>query len=279
VPTQKQYGIFALVTLCVCVLALYIYRHRQGETGRIDSILISGAGSFQKTFFLLGKGGRSVADHYLALVNTQKRNEELEKEVAYLKTKLAALQEVENENVRLRKSLDFRAEITQKLIAAHVVAHDISADYHGVRIDRGSDHGIAAGMGVISPSGIVGRVLRVTPNYADVVTVLDPTSNVDIVVQRSRVRGILSGLEGELSCTLKYIDRLDDVLKDDTVVASGFGNIFPKGLLVGQVTSVTPDRNGVIKAVTVKTAVDIYRLEEVFIVVPPPEPEKAAKQS
>jgi rod shape-determining protein MreC len=119
----------------------------------------------------------------------------------------------------------------------------------------------------------------VTPNYADVVTVLDPTSNVDIVVQRSRVRGILSGLEGELSCTLKYIDRLDDVLKDDTVVASGFGNIFPKGLLVGQVTSVTPDRNGVIKAVTVKTAVDIYRLEEVFIVVPPPEPEKAAKQS
>ncbi len=261
------------------MLALYIYRHRQGETGRIDRVLISFAGSFQKTFFLIGKGGRTVSDHYLMLVGTQKKNEFLEKDNAFLRTQLAALQEVEAENLRLRKGLEFQADVAQTLIAAHVVAHDISTDYHGVRIDRGSEQGVAQGMGVISPSGLVGKILRVTPHFSDVVTVLDPTSNVDIVVQRSRVRGILSGKAGELSCTLKYIDRLDDVRNDDTVVASGFGNVFPKGLLVGYVSHVTPDRNGVIKTVTVKTAVDLYRLEEVFIVVPPPEQPKTAKQS
>ncbi len=278
-PTQKKYAFFALVTLCVCVLALYIYRHRKGETGRIDSLLIGVAGGFQKNFFFLGKGGRTVFDHYLMLANTQKKNEALEKELAYLRTKLAALSEVDIENSRLRKGLDFRGEVTQKLVAAHVVAHDISSDYFGVRIDRGAEHGVTPGMGVISPSGLVGRVLRVTSGYSDVLTVLDPTSNVDVVVQRSRVRGVLSGKAGELSCTLKYIDRLDDVIAEDRVVASGFGNIFPKGLLVGYITAVEPDRNGVIKNVTVKSAVDIYRLEEVFIVVPPPEPEKIPKQS
>lgn len=278
-PTQKKYAFFALVTLCVCVLALYIYRHRQGETGRIDSFLIAVTGGLQKNFFFLGKGGRTIFDHYLMLVNTKKHNEVLERELGYLKTKLAAMQEVDLENARLRHSLDFRSDLTQKLVAAHVVAHDISSDYFGVRIDKGSEHGVVAGMGVISPSGLVGRVLRVASGYSDVLTVLDPTSNVDVVIQRSRVRGVLSGHTGDLSCQLKYIDRLDDVVNQDTVVASGFGNIFPKGLLVGYVTGVTPDRNGVIKNVTVKSAVDIYRLEEVFIVVPPPEPEKTAKQS
>jgi rod shape-determining protein MreC len=279
VPTQKKYAFFALVTLCVCVLALYIYRHRKGETGRIDSLLISVAGGLQKNFFFLGRGGRAVLDNYLMLVNAQKRNESLEKEVGYLRTKLTALQEVEAENGRLRRGMDLKSEVSPHLIAAHVVAHDISADYYGVRIDRGSEQGIAPGMGVISPSGLVGKVLRVASGYADVLTVRDPTSNVDVVIQRSRVRGILSGQSGELGCTIKYVDRQDDVRPEDVVVASGFGNVFPKGLLVGYVKSVSPDRNGVIQSVTVKSAVDIYRLEEVFIVVPPPQPEKVAKQS
>ncbi|MBY0369277.1 rod shape-determining protein MreC [bacterium] len=278
-PTQKKFAFFGMMTLCVCVLALYIYRHRQGETGRIDSVLISVSGGLQQNFFFLGKGGRSIIDHYLTLVNTQKRNEALEKEVEYLRTKVTALQEVDLENGRLRKGLDFRSDLTQKLLAAHVIANDISTDYFALRIDRGSRDGIRPGMGVISPSGLVGRILRVTNDYSDVLTLLDPTSNVDVVIQRSRARGVLSGKAGEVRCSMKYIDRLDDVTSSDTVVASGFGNVFPKGLLVGYVTDVEPDRNGVIKNVTVKSAVDIYRLEEVFIVLPPAESEKAAKQS
>jgi rod shape-determining protein MreC len=279
VPTQKKYAFFALVTLCVCVLALYIYRHRQGETGKIDTVLISMAGGLQKNFFFLGQGGRTVVDHYFLLANAQKNNDALRKELEELKAKLTFMKEIEGENGRLRQGLDLRSQLAPELKAAHVVAHDISSDYYGVRIDLGSEGGIKPGMGVISPGGVVGRVLRVAKGYSDVLTVLDPTSNVDVVVQRSRVRGVLSGLAGELSCNLKYIDRLDDVARDDTVIASDFGHIFPKGTLVGYVTAVVPDRNGVIKAVTVRSAVDIYRLEEVLIVVPPPEPAKTAKQS
>ena len=275
-PNQRKYAFFALVTLCVCVLALYIHRHRQGQTGKIDNFLISVAGNLQKTFFYFTQGTRSILDHYLFLVNAQKQNDEFRKEMDLLRTKLTQLQEVELENARLRESLQFRARAEQPLLAAHVVAHDVSTDYFGVRVDKGAKQGVRVGMGVISPSGLVGRVLRVAPNYSDVLTLVDPTSNIDGIIQRSRARGIISGQSKQLTCKMKYLDRLEDVAVNDTIVSSGFGDIFPKGLLVGYVTSVVPSPNGILQNVTVKSAVDIYRLEEVFIVFPPAEPEKTS---
>jgi len=158
-----------------------------------------------------------------------------------------------------------------------VIAHDVSSDYFLIRIDRGERDGVTVGLGVISTAGLVGRVQRVTPSYSDVLTLIDPTSNIDAIIQRSRARGIISGQAKQLSCRLKYVDRLEDVAVNDTVVASGFGAIFPKGLLLGYVTAVSPNNNGILQTITVKSAVDIYRLEEVFLVFPSTEPAKTAE--
>jgi len=277
VPNQRKYAFFALFTVCVCVLALYIHRHRQGQTGKIDNLLISAAGGLQKNFFYLGHGARSVLDHYLFLVNTQKQNDGLETEVTTLRARVAALQEVELENDRLRQALQFRETVEHRLVPAHVIAHDVSSDYFLIRIDRGERDGVTVGLGVISTAGLVGRVQRVTPSYSDVLTLIDPTSNIDAIIQRSRARGIISGQAKQLSCRLKYVDRLEDVAVNDTVVASGFGAIFPKGLLLGYVTAVSPNNNGILQTITVKSAVDIYRLEEVFLVFPSTEPAKTAE--
>lgn len=276
-PNQRKYAFFAFFTFWVCTLALYIYLQRQGQTLGLDNFLVSAAGGLQKNLFYLGRGARSVGDHYLFLVNAKKQNEELEKEVAYLRTKVTALQEVELENGRLRQALQFRDTVDQKLVPAHVIAHDVSSDYFLIRIDKGERDGIRPGFGVISPNGLVGRVKRVTASYSDVLTLVDPTSNVDAIIQRSRARGIVSGQSKTLTCKMKYVDRLEDVAVNDTIVSSGFGTIFPKGLLVGFVTAVIPNSNGVLQTVTVKSAVDIYRLEEVFVVFPSAEPEKTAE--
>jgi rod shape-determining protein MreC len=273
--TDRKYAFFAVATLCVCILGLYVYRHRQGQTGRIDNLLISGAGGAQKIAFLLSKGFRHVLDEYLFLVNARRQSEELRKENDKLRSQLAALTDIELENGRLREALDFRARIEQRLVAAHVVAHDVSPDFSGIRIDKGLHQGVQVGMGVISPGGLVGRVLRAGPNYADVATLLDPTSNVDAIIQRSRARGVISGQSKQATCRMKYVDRLDDVVVGDVVVASGYGSIFPKGLLVGYVTAVVPNPNGILQNVTVKSAVDVHRIEEVFIVLPPTQPEEA----
>lgn len=275
-PGQRKYAFFALLTVSVCVLALYIHRHRQGQTGRIDNLLIGTAGALQKNLFYFSHGTRTILDHYLFLVNAKKRAEELEVKLTDATRKVTRLDEIELENQRLRDALEFRSHVPHQLMPAHVIAHDVSSDYVGIRIDQGHENGIRLGMGVVSPGGIVGRIHRVSPRYSDVLTLIDPTSNVDAIIQRSRARGIVTGQSRQLTCRMKYVDRLEDVAINDTVISSGFGGIFPKGLLVGFVTAVIPSGNGILQTVTIKSAVDIYRLEEVFVAIPPSEPEKTS---
>lgn len=269
-----KWGSLFLIVVGVVLLALFLYLQRRGATKGIDNLLISLSSHIQKQFYFLGSGTRRVLDHYVWLVNTKTHNEGLEKEVQELRSLLAQFNEVRLENERLRHNLQFRESVQNRLIPAHIMAHDVSSDFLGVRIDRGEKDGVQVGMGVISAGGVVGRILRATIHTADVRTLMDPGSNIDAVIQRSRVRGILSGQSRQLMCEMKYVDKLDDVLVNDLVVSSGFGGIFPKGLMVGYVTSVMPSNNGVLQTVSVKSAVDIHRLEEVFIVVPSTSPEK-----
>lgn len=271
---DKKYTLLAVITISICVLSLYIYRHRQGQTGAIDNFIMNVTGSMQKNLFYFGKGTRTVFDHYFFLVGVQKRNEELEKEILVLKADLTKLKEADSENMRLRGFLEFKKQVDHTLLPAHVIAQDVSADYVGLRIDKGSLEGVQVGLAVVSPQGVVGRILRVSPYFSDVVSIVDPTSNIDVVVQRSRSRGILSGQAKKLNCKLKYIDRNEDIQVDDVLVSSGFLGVFPKGLLVGTVLSVAPNPSGVMQNIIVKSAVDIYRLEEVQIAFPPKEPKK-----
>lgn len=215
----------------------------------------------------MGQGTKTVADHYVLLVTAQKRADALQLEVDELKSKVAQLQDVQNENDRLRQTLEFRGKQKKRLLSAHVVAHDASLDFAGIRIDKGKLEGVEVGMGVVSPAGVVGRVKTVSDHYSDVVTLIDPTSNLDVIIQRSRARGILSGQSKKLVCRLKYVDRLEDIIANDTVVSTDFGDVFPAGHPVGTVQSVTPNTNGILQQVVIKPQVDVYRLEEVLVVL------------
>lgn len=135
-------------------------------------------------------------------MNAQKRNEELLRELDDVRSRLVEYQEMEVENRRLASALDWKG-IEQRLISARVTAHDVAPDFVGLRIDRGSLDGVRVGQGVISPTGVVGRVYRVADNYADVMSLVDPSSNIDAVIQRSRARGIISGQAKTLNCRLK----------------------------------------------------------------------------
>lgn len=270
-PSDRKYTYLLVLTSLICILALYLYRHRQGNTGRIDQWIINLTGALQKQFFYMGQGTKTVADHYVLLVTAQKRADSLQLEVEDLKSRLTQLQDVLIENDRLRQTLEFRAKQKKRLLSAHVVAHDASLDFVGIRIDKGRLEGVEVGMGVVSPAGVVGRVKTVADHYADVITLIDPTSNLDVIIQRSRARGILSGMSKKLVCRLKYVDRLEDVIANDTVVSTDFGDVFPGGHPVGTVQSVSPNTNGILQQVVIKPQVDVYRLEEVLVVISQPQ--------
>jgi rod shape-determining protein MreC len=206
-----------------------------------------------------------VAEDYLLLLNVRQNNSDLSYENRQLQNEIANLQEMARENERLRKVVEFGLEIPGKKIVARVIAQDVSSEFRVIRLDKGSNEGIEKGMAVVTPEGIVGRVLRVTGRYSDVLTLLDSSSAIDALSQRSRARGVIEGISESL-LAFKYLRRTDDIEVGDMVVSSGIGGLFPKGLAVGKVSRVERKSYGITQTVEVTPAVDFSKLEEVTVV-------------
>ena len=205
-------------------------------------------------------------NNYVYLLHTRRNNLALLDENRKLQGLIASLRETEQENLRLRKILQFDEKYKLESIVARVIAKDVSTDFRAIRINRGERSGVKRNMAVVTNEGIVGRVLRTTANTADVVTVLDLLSAVDAIDERSRAHGVIEGLTDD-TCEMRYTVRTDDILPGDTLVSSGVGLIFPRNLPVGVVSRVDRKQYGITQHVEVKPSVDFSKLEEVTVVV------------
>lgn len=206
--------------------------------------------------------------NYAFLWHVKRENLELQELNRRLLGEIVSLKEVQSENERFRKLLDFGSEAKYQFIGAQVIAKDVSTDFRAVRINRGSDHGVKKDMAVVTHEGVVGRVLRTTNHTADVVTVLDFLSAVPALNSRSRTQGIVEGLTDEL-CQIRFTLRTDDVQKGDLFVTSGLGGVYPKGLPVGTVVEVKRKPYGITQYIEMKPAVDFYKLEEILVLTDP----------
>ena len=211
-------------------------------------------------------GVRNTTDLYLNLIDIKKNNRMLSEELAGLKTQLGKLNELQLENERLNKLLEFRQKTKMDLLAAKIIGRDLFADYDTVVVNRGSSHGVKKGMATITTAGSVGYVIEVEPFSSKLLLITDRNAVVDSVVQRSRARGILHGFTKD-ACLLKYLKRTDDVAVGDLIVTSGLDNIFPKGFPIGVVTEVEKDDYGFEQTVKVQPVVNSNNLEEVFVVL------------
>jgi rod shape-determining protein MreC len=135
----------------------------------------------------------------------------------------------------------------------------------GITVNRGSSDGIASGMAVIHPQGVVGQVVAVSSKTARVLLVSDHASGVDVVTQDSRARGIVEG-GGERICELKFIPKDARLMEGEAVLTSGMDGVYPKGLLVGTVERIGSASVSLFKTVELRPAVDLSRIEEVLIV-------------
>jgi rod shape-determining protein MreC len=139
--------------------------------------------------------------------------------------------------------------------------------FESLVLDKGARHGIEPGMPVLAPEGIVGVIAATSAHAARVLLLTDPNSGVDVLVQRTRVRGIVSG-RLEQAAILKYVGRAEDVRAGDRIVTSGLDGVFPKGMPVGRVTRVSRDDPGLFLYAEVAPAADTTRLEEVLVAAP-----------
>jgi rod shape-determining protein MreC len=208
-------------------------------------------------------GWESVA----GLLDARDENVVLRRRVDELERDLARLSEVDLENVRLRRLLDFRPALTGRVLTAQVVGWD-PGTARTVTIDRGASDGVTKGRGVLTPGGVVGRVIEASPHAARVLLVTDGNSGVAGLVQRTRAHGIVHGtLDG--GCALKNVKRTEDVQVGDHVVTSGLDGIFPKGLLIGTITAVDKRGQGLFQNADIAPGADFARLEEVLVPLDP----------
>lgn len=203
---------------------------------------------------------------YLDLWGIKRRILELEKNNNELKARLNTLNEIELENKRLRKLIDFKEKSPMELVPAQVIGRDITSDRDTIYIDRGLSNGLKAGQAVISVEGTVGYIFRPSLFTSQVLLITDRYTVIDSAVQRSRARGIVEGTN-KGTCKLRYLERADDVQIGDLVVTSGLDNLFPKGFPVGLVTKVKKHRYGISQEVEVQPVVNSNRLEEVFVIL------------
>jgi rod shape-determining protein MreC len=222
---------------------------------------------------ITNKGINAVSNtwnHYFFLVGLHDENIALKKRVSALSIDSQLLQEQADENKRLRDLLVFRKKFEHTMLPAEIIGRDPSGWFKTILIDKGSKDGIAKDTGVITPDGVVGRVIEVGLNSAKVLLLSDVNCYVDAVVKRTRTHGMVVG-RGENMCTLAYMLKTEDVALGDVIISSGINTIYPRGIIIGTVTKINRDRSGFFQSIEVQPAVDFSKLHEVLIVLRGPD--------
>lgn len=258
----------ALIVLIVIALPLLSINMKRspGEEPWYRQPISATVSVVQSGYSSFTSGVRGTTSMYLKLIGIKKRNIELVHENEELRAKLGAITELKLENERLTKLLDFKRSTNMTLLAAKVIARDLSPDHYAIRINRGTRNGLKKLMGIITVEGVVGYVLKVDADSAQVLVLTDRSVAIDAIVQRTRARGLISG-KNSSTCRLRYLERADDVAVGDMIVTSGLQGYFPKGFPIGRLTSVRKTDFGISQEAEVSPVVNPSNVEEVFVVL------------
>ncbi|MDD4801808.1 MAG: rod shape-determining protein MreC [Syntrophomonas sp.] len=208
------------------------------------------------------------------LIIAQKKN--MEGQIAELKMQNNQLS-MENQQLRENKSEveRLRGLLTYKqsqehqydLEAARIIARSPNNWYKIITIDKGSENGITGGMPVINPDGLVGRVVSVSTNSAQIWLITDREMAVGAILQETReTRGIVEGMGENGALRMINIPYYSQVKVGEHVVTSGLSETYPPGIHIGSIQEVKKESNGLVLSATVSSAVDFNRLEEVLII-------------
>jgi len=174
-------------------------------------------------------------ENYFFLVNTNKENARLKRELSEMKIRLQSSGQQKEENDRLRRILQLREQAPYQLIIGEVVGRDAKFPVSNTVIaNRGKREGIHMEMPVITPQGIVGMTVVVSSISSKIQLITDVSSSIGAMLQQSRTAGILSGL-GSGNCILRYLPLTTAFKKGDMVLTSGQDKIFPEGLPIGRI--------------------------------------------
>lgn len=276
--------LLVFVTVSVFCVVFFAARGRF-STPFSSPAVITLLAPFQRAASWAGDQVRGITTTVWDILTVHQQNQMLRSEVEQLRMQNVKADEYAAENIRLRELLGYKQAATQfDLVMAHVIGREPATWTRMIVIDRGTQHGVQKNMAVVTARGLVGTVTDAGPISSKVQLILDPRAAAGALVQRSRVAGVVKGTPDDaMHPRLINVPRGQDMAEGDIIVTSGFGGIYPKGIMIGTVSAVKNDSGGLLHYAVIEPATDFQRLEDVAVIVAsreaPPEPWQPPKQT
>ena len=270
----KRYRDAAIVAVLLAVpfFMLRANMKKQENLNALDRALLRVSAPIEYGAATMARGISSIIGDYVYLVDVKQDNARLAYDNARLRENVHRLEQAQAENQDLRRLLQLRENTAGETISALVVAKDFNEFFRVTRVvlDRGS-RDVRPNMPVIAPDGVVGVVLHVSGDEADVQLAVDAAFVVDVEDERTKARGFVRGTgdSARHTCNVEAVDSRDIVEVGDLLVTSGKGQRFPHGIPVARITKVVKRELGRTQEVEATPTVDFTRLDSVLILVTP----------
>ena len=257
---------FALLSFAVAVCLVLLTLQTRGYGARAADALAAVTTPIQTGIARAHRVAFSAWETYLDWKNVRAENGRLREENQQLRVEGLLVRETDDENRRLRRLLALQEQLPLTTVSGEIIARDWGGWMRALTVNRGRGDNISRHTAVISPDGLVGRVVEVRPGASIVQVLTDPASTVGAHVLRTRAPGIV---EGEPSGVLrfKYMSRDGAQIQvGDVLVSSGQGGMFPRGIPVGRVRSIDDRGTALFHYAILEPAVNFSRVDDVLLV-------------
>ena len=265
---RQSTGLRPLIVLCVVSILVLTFYLREGDSGPIHT-LRAGVTTITTPARMAGNlvsaPFNAVGNIFGNLTASRATLDELEAENAELTARVAELAEYQATSERLEKLLDLQSTYNLQSTAARIIGQSSDAWSDTVTIDKGSLDGISVNMPVTNSTGVIGQVIEVAPNASTVRLLTDEGSGVSAMIQDTRAQGMVQG-QPDGTLRMDYVSVDADVKEGDIIITSGIGGVYPKGLPIGTVASVTKNSNDVYYTIIVSSASRTESNEEVLVI-------------
>ena len=264
---MRRTNIVALVLFLVAVGVVLSLNPR--NTIKVQSGFLGLIAPFFRTGSSLEQRITKYRAQLKSLVQLEQDNQLLVTQNRELKTINQTLRDLEQENNRLRRELDFKEHTVFALIPARIIARDAGSWWNTVKIDRGFDDGVDPDMPVLTEDGLVGKTTIVSKHVSTVILIADENCRVAATVEGTREQGIVQGERtsrlGMPEISLNFLTKNADLKPGQKVYTSGVGGVYPSGVSIGVIKDFKTRELD--SQATIVPTVDLTTLQDVFIVV------------
>lgn len=266
---RNKFVIFLIVITLGIVSAVVVVNRTRSTADGATNVFGTVISPLQRGVTAVMDGVSNFFGNFVSKKQLQQENEALSKELADTKGKIVDYDILKNDNEHLKNMLDYKDATQQfQFVAAPVIATDNPGLFKGFTINAGTKDGLLNKMPVVNEKGLIGYTSQVGSNFTKVVSILDSSTSVGAMVVRT---GDIAIVEGDLElsdkglCKMSYIPNSATLLPGDSVVTSGLGGVYPKGLLIGTIKEIHPDVESVSKYAIIEPVVDFEKIYDVLV--------------